>query len=139
PLAECVDTDGVRHQLAALDDADSIAAVSDIVASAPLVLADGHHRFETACNYRNELREQGLETGGAAAIMTFVVELVDDELCIEPIHRLLDLPPDTDVRSRLADAFDIRDAGANTPEGVDALVAAMRAEGALGLVDSRGL
>jgi uncharacterized protein (DUF1015 family) len=139
PLAACVDTDGVRHELAALDDPHAIEAVSGLVSSAPLVLADGHHRFETACNYRNELRQQGVDPGGAAAIMTFVVELVEDELCIEPIHRLIDLPPATDVRARLADAFDIRDAGANTPEGVDALVDAMRAEHALGLVDSRGL
>ena len=139
PVAECVDTEGVRHELAALDDAGDIAAVSEIVASAPLVLADGHHRFETACNYRNELREQGVDPGGAAAIMTFVVELVEDELCIEPIHRLVDLPPATDVRARLDDAFDIRAAGANTPEGVDALEAAMCAEQALGLVDGRGL
>jgi uncharacterized protein (DUF1015 family) len=139
PIASCVDTDGVRHELAALDDLDAIAAVSDLVSSAPLVLADGHHRFETACNHRNELREQGVDPGGAAAIMTFVVELVDDELCIEPIHRLVHLPPATDVRARLADAFEIHDSGANTPEGVDALERAMRAEHALGLVDSRGL
>jgi uncharacterized protein (DUF1015 family) len=139
PLAACVDTDGVRHELAALDDADTIAAVTDIVASAPLVLADGHHRFETACNYRNELRHGGVAPAGADAIMTFVVELVDDELCIEPIHRLVDLPPSTDIRARLADAFDIRDAGANTPEGVDALENAMRAEHGLGLVDGSRL
>jgi uncharacterized protein (DUF1015 family) len=139
PLASCVDTDGVRHELAAIDDADAIAAVSSIVSSSPLVLADGHHRFETACNYRNELREQAIDPGGADAIMTFVVELVDDELCIEPIHRLVHLPPATDVRARLADGFEIRDLGANTPEGVDALEEAMRDQHALGLVDSRGL
>jgi uncharacterized protein (DUF1015 family) len=139
PLASCVDADGVRHELAALDDAGAISAVSAVVASAPLVLADGHHRFETACTYRDELRGQGIEPGRAAAIMTFVVELVDDELCIEPIHRLIDLPPATDVRAVLADAFEIRDAGANTPEGVDTLEDAMGAEHGLGLVDSRGL
>ena len=61
-----------------------------LVGGAPIVLADGHHRFETALNYRKELAPRG-RTGGADAIMTFVVELVDDELCIEPIHRLLDL------------------------------------------------
>jgi uncharacterized protein (DUF1015 family) len=103
------------------------------------VLADGHHRFETACNYRNELREQGVDPGGADAIMMFVVELVDEELCIGPIHRLVDIPTGVDVRTRLADAFDIRDAGAYTPEGVDALERAMHTEGGLGLVDSRGL
>jgi hypothetical protein len=43
------------------------------------------------------------------------------------------------VRALLADAFDVRDAGANTPEGVDALTVAMRDEHGLGLVDTHGL
>ncbi len=71
--------------------------------------------------------------------MTFVVELVDDELCIEPIHRLADLPTGIDLRARLGDAFDLRDAGPNTPDGVDALEAAMHADHGLGIVDGRGL
>jgi uncharacterized protein (DUF1015 family) len=100
------------------------------------VLADGHHRFETAKNYR---AERGDSDRGADAIMALVVELVDDELCIEPIHRLVELPAGVDVRARLADAFDIRDAGPNTPEGVDALVTAMATQHALGLVDANGL
>ena len=93
PLASCVDPDGVRHEIAAIDDPETIAAIRAVVGSAPLVLADGHHRFETALNYRNELRAAAAPTRTApAAIMTFVVELVDDELCIEPIHRLIDVP-----------------------------------------------
>jgi len=139
PLIACVDPEGVRHELGAIDDADTIAAVAARVASAPLVLADGHHRFETALNYRNEERAAGRHDPGAAAIMAFVVELVDDELDIEPIHRLVDLPAGVDVRARLADAFTVRDAGPNVAEGVDALVAAMHAEGGLGLVDAHGL
>ncbi|HEV7527150.1 MAG TPA: DUF1015 domain-containing protein [Acidimicrobiia bacterium] len=139
PLAECLDPDGVLHEIAAIDDPGTIDAIRRVVGSAPLVLADGHHRFETALNYRNELRADGVDPAGAAAIMTFVVELVDDELCIEPIHRLVDTPAGTDIRARLADAFEIRDAGANKPENVDALEAAMHAEHALGLVDDRGL
>jgi uncharacterized protein (DUF1015 family) len=139
PLAACVDGEGVRHEIAAIDDPATIAAIREVVASAPLVLADGHHRFETALNYRKELRDAGDEPGGAEAIMTFVVELVDDELCIEPIHRLIEMPAATDLRARLADAFELRDAGANTPEGVAALERAMRHEHGLGIVDGRGL
>jgi uncharacterized protein (DUF1015 family) len=139
PLVQCLDPEGVFHEIAAIDNPKTVAAIEEVVASAPLVLADGHHRFETAINYRNELREGGEEPGGAAAIMTFVVELADDELCIEPIHRLVDLPGGADVRSLLADAFDISDCGANTPDGVDALVRAMRDEHGLGIVDARGL
>ncbi len=95
PLVQCLDPDGVYHEIAAIDDPKKIAAIGRVVGSAPLVLADGHHRFETAINYRNQLRDASDDPGsvrhdGAAAIMTFVVELADDELCIEPIHRLID-------------------------------------------------
>jgi uncharacterized protein (DUF1015 family) len=139
PLSTATDPDGTRHELGAIEEPAAVAAIAQIVGDAPLVLADGHHRFETACNYRNELRAKGVEIGGAGAIMTFVVELVEDELCIEPIHRMLELPAGVDVRARLAGAFDTRDAGAITPEGVDTLVSAMREQHALGLVDTNGL
>jgi uncharacterized protein (DUF1015 family) len=139
PLADCRDADGVRHELAAIDDPETVAQISALVGSSPAVLADGHHRFETALNYRNELRDAGAAIEGADAIMTFVVELVDDELCIEPIHRLVDLPSGIDLRDRLVDAFDVRDAGSNTAEGIDALESRMHAEHGLGIVDGRGL
>jgi len=129
PLARCHDTEGVLHELGAIDDPARIAAISELVASAPLVLADGHHRFETACTYRDEVKD-----GGGAAIMTLVVELVEDELYIEPIHRLVDLPADIDVRARLADAFDLR---AVTLD-VDDLERAMAGQHALGLLDPDG-
>ena len=139
PLAACVDSDGVHHEIAAVDDPEAIAAIRRVVGGSPVVLADGHHRFETALTYRDELRSSGVPPAGAAAIMTFVVELADDELCIEPIHRLLDAPSGTDLRAVLADAFEVRAAGANTPDGVDALEGAMRDRHGLGLVDDRGL
>ena len=139
PLATCVDVDGVVHELGAIDDPDRIADVRARVSGAPLVLADGHHRFETACAYRDELRAAGHDPGPAAAIMMLVVELVDDELDIEPIHRLVDLPPGMRWREQLADAFEIVDAGPNSAEGVDVLIDRMASAHALGLVDDAGL
>lgn len=103
-LAECVDELGVHHRLFAIDDPERIDAIRRAVAASPMVLADGHHRFETACNYRAERATNDL---GATAIMAFVVELSDDELCIEAIHRLVTLPDGADVRGPLADAFEI--------------------------------
>jgi uncharacterized protein (DUF1015 family) len=138
-VARCRDRDGVDHELGTIDDPRAVAAISSLVASSPLVLADGHHRFETAVNYRNELRAAGDTDTGADTIMAFVVELADDELCIEPIHRLLDLPAGTDVREQLAEVFEIRHAGPVSSEGVETLQAAMRAERGLGIVDRRGL
>ena len=139
PLCECEDRDGVRHRLGAIDDAGRIAAIRATVAGEALVLADGHHRFETAMALRDELRAAGEDARGAAAIMAFVVELADDELHVEPIHRLIDLPDGVDVRARLRDVFSIEAAGPVTPEGVEDLRQRMRTRGALGLVDDRGL
>jgi len=138
-LAECTDADGTVHELHEIADPDRIAAISGAVASAPVVLADGHHRFETACTYRNELRAAGTPLAGTDAILTLVVELVDDELWIEPIHRLIDLPAEVDLRARLDDRFEFVAAGPCTPEGIDTLTGAMLDRGALGLVDARGL
>lgn len=138
-LAVCTDSDGVRHELGAIDDAATMSAIASVVGGSPLVLADGHHRFETAITYRNERRAAGIDDPGAESMMMLVVELVDDELCIEPIHRMLDLPAGTDLRAALADAFTITDAGAITPDNIDALETRMRAEHGLGVVDEHGL
>lgn len=139
PLGTCTDTDGTVHTLAAIDDPARIARIRAAVAGAPVVLADGHHRFETAGNYRRERLADGIDDPRDAAIMAFVVELADDELCIEPIHRLVDLPAGVELRGSLADAFAISPAGPSTPEAVGALQARMAAAGGIGLVDAAGL
>ena len=143
-LATCTDPDGVVHELGAIDDPVRIAAIRERIAGADLVLADGHHRFETACAYRDELRAagedargadaRGADARGADAIMMLVVELVDDELDIEPIHRLLDLPPDVDLVGQIADAFDVVECGTNSPDAVEALLSRMADEHGLGIV-----
>jgi len=140
PLGTCTDDDGTRHSLFGIDDPDAQAAISDAVGATPLVLADGHHRFETALAYREECRRELGTDGGANSIMTFVVELADDQLSIEPIHRLVHLAQaDTGPRQLLSEAFTVIAAGPNTPDGVISLEAAMRAEDAMGLVDADGL
>ena len=58
------DPDGVVHELWAITDPASIQSISDSVASAPVVIADGHHRFETALAYQAERREKSPETPG---------------------------------------------------------------------------
>ena len=138
-LARCVDVDGVIHDLGAIDDPARIADISARIASTPVVLADGHHRFETACAYRDELRAAGREVGGAGAIMMLMVELVEDELDIEPIHRLLDLPAGLDLRARLADAFAVEPLGAYSSDEIEHLQRRMADAHGLGIVDHDGL
>jgi hypothetical protein len=69
-----------------------------------------------------------------------VVELADDQLSIEPIHRLVHLAPaDAGPRQLLSGSFTITAAGANTPDGVERLERSMKQEGGMGLVDGDGL
>jgi uncharacterized protein (DUF1015 family) len=138
-IAYCEDREGVAHRLFPLTDADGIAAVTESVAAEPVVLADGHHRFETACGYRDERVAAGIDDPGAGRIMAFAAELADDELSVRPIHRLLQGVDAIDARDALAGAFTVLEAGPNTPEGIGALHARMRDEGALGLVDRSGV
>ncbi|HEY7138416.1 MAG TPA: DUF1015 domain-containing protein [Acidimicrobiia bacterium] len=140
PDASCTDTEGVEHTAWHVNDPKRCEAIAQAVGASRLVLADGHHRFETALNYRDELRAAGKSEDGAGSIMTFVVELADDELTVRPIHRLITRVGDgIDVRAALASAFDMTDAGPNSAEGVVALQRRMRAEGGLGIVDANGL
>jgi uncharacterized protein (DUF1015 family) len=139
PLASCVDDDGVRHTLRALTDDADTGRIAAMVGDAPIVIADGHHRFETACSYRDERAAAGHDDPGAARIMTFVVELAEDELFVRAIHRVLTGLGAIGLRDALGRAFEVRGAGSNTPEAVATLQDRMQREGGLGLVDSRGL
>jgi uncharacterized protein (DUF1015 family) len=139
PLGACRDSDGVEHSLFAIDDPAQIDAIRAAVAREPLVLADGHHRYETACAYRDELRTAGAATGGADAIMSFVVELSEEELTIDAIHRLITVDGDLDIRAALADAFTFEPVGPNTAETIETIEQRMAEHHALALVDRMGV
>ncbi len=133
-----IDASDTRHEFGVIQHPERIAEIRSLVGAAPAVLADGHHRFETACNYRDEAPG----TPGVDAIMTLVVELADEQLDVHPIHRLVRgglAEQARALRDALATTWSVEDAGPNTPEGVTALVASMSARAALGLVDTEGL
>jgi len=116
-LLECTDeplarfeADGVLHTVWRIADPSRVAAIAAAVASQPIVIADGHHRYETSLAYRDERRDAASDgsAGGAEAVMCFVVELVDDELGVGPIHRLLSgLPEDLDLLAALEPFFSL--------------------------------
>jgi uncharacterized protein (DUF1015 family) len=113
PVADAFDDDGVRHQLWVLGDPDAVAAVRAAIARAPVVLADGHHRYETARTYQAECRAADGEVPGPYDfVMAFVVELSEDQLTVGAIHRTISgLPPDFDLVAALAPSFDVVRAG----------------------------
>lgn len=98
--------DGVTHEMWILD-ADRAKAVSALVATEPIVIADGHHRWETALAYSEERNAQS-GPGGWDSALALIVELVQDELEIGPIHRLLTGAFTTEeLLAHLAGAYEI--------------------------------
>ena len=132
PLLRCTDDDGVHHRLWRLTAPAAIDAVTTTVASSPVVIADGHHRYETALAYQAEQRARaGDHPRPADLVLAYVVELAEEQLGVRPIHRLLsDLPEDVDVLDVLTGFFDVEPAGAPS----EALPEQMARAGALALV-----
>jgi uncharacterized protein (DUF1015 family) len=93
PDIEVTDEYGVRHRVWKISDPSTIAAVAAQMRDKKLVIADGHHRYETAIAYRNECRSAA-ETGSGvlepydSVMMTFV-DMDAPGLVILPTHRLV--------------------------------------------------
>jgi uncharacterized protein (DUF1015 family) len=101
--AQATDTEGVVHQIWAITDPAQTAAISAAVEGAPVVIADGHHRFETALNYQQEKGAGGPQD----LVMALVVELVEEQLSVQAIHRLISgLPVGFDLPAALDATFD---------------------------------
>jgi uncharacterized protein (DUF1015 family) len=120
PDTEAVDDDGVLHQLWVIDDPVTIRDVQQAAESSPIVVADGHHRYETARTYLRQCSltpAAGSSAGSAAgstaaSIMALVVELAGDQLAVGPIHRGLSrLPDGLDLLDAFSSWFDVTRAG----------------------------
>ncbi len=97
-LVDFVGDDGQRHVLRAISDPDALAAAQAGVKACNLVIADGHHRYETACNYRREMMEKtgkDPKTQAWGKVLAFMVPLADQGLRVLPTHRVVKgLPAD---------------------------------------------
>jgi uncharacterized protein (DUF1015 family) len=91
PATEMRDEYGVVHRLWVIAEPERVAAIEKAMAAQKLVIADGHHRYETALNYRNERRAHTPDTSPNAsyerAMMTFV-NTHSEGLTILPTHRV---------------------------------------------------
>jgi uncharacterized protein (DUF1015 family) len=131
------DADGVEHSLFPVAG-EAVERIRALIAGEPLVIADGHHRYETALAYQEERREAGVEDPGADRIMMLVVELTEDQLMVRPIHRIL-RNVHSAFRGKLNFFFTVSPLGPNTPDGVRHLLGEMERTGSMGLVDGPGL
>jgi uncharacterized protein (DUF1015 family) len=91
PATEMRDEYGVIHRLWVIAEPQRVAAIQQAMAEQKLVIADGHHRYETALNYRNECRARAESNSPDApyerAMMTFI-NTRSEGLTILPTHRV---------------------------------------------------
>ncbi|MFQ5847890.1 MAG: DUF1015 domain-containing protein [Candidatus Methylomirabilales bacterium] len=92
PLGDFVDEADVRHRLWALQDAAAIAKLILAFRERPLFIADGHHRYETALTFREEMRRTDTTARPEKAynfVMMTLVSIEDRGLTVLPTHRLI--------------------------------------------------
>ncbi|HVO32697.1 MAG TPA: DUF1015 domain-containing protein [Elusimicrobiota bacterium] len=140
PLTVTRDDKGVTHRLWRWSDAEARKALSGALSAEDVLIADGHHRYETAWNYAQEKLAHSRSSGRRQAyrfVMTFLCPLSDPGLVIQPTHRAVrwSMPWD-DWQQRLEKNFSIQ-----RLTGLNALVSRLRSnkEGnSLGVVAEGG-
>jgi uncharacterized protein (DUF1015 family) len=85
PFAQARDHEGTRNTLWRIADPDTIAALQGPLSHAELLIADGHHRYETARVYADEIGGDGEHR----YVLMFLCSLSDPGLTVFPTHRLL--------------------------------------------------
>jgi uncharacterized protein (DUF1015 family) len=85
PYATVTDADGTLNRLWRVADAGTIERIQAILADRELLIADGHHRYETARVYAQEVGGEGEHS----YVLMFLCSLQDSGLTIFPTHRLL--------------------------------------------------
>ncbi len=89
PLEEFQSADGITHRVWKIEDSAEIQTICHLFAEKKLYIADGHHRYETALNYRNSLMAQGRDIGQADYVMMTLVHMEHPGLVVFPTHRVV--------------------------------------------------
>ena len=131
-VAQCTDEEGVHHVLERVSDPARIATISRLVSENPVLIADGHHRYAISRTFRDQSRTAG-SPAGAELTMTYVAELVQDQLSVAAIHRLYDID-NASLLSVLSSHYNTSDAGRVGPH----TISEMDARGSLCLVSPDG-
>jgi uncharacterized protein (DUF1015 family) len=128
PAVDTTTPDRVRHRLWRLPRAQAIGRLTRILADKQILIADGHHRYETLLALGPELRALDYAAGGAAAdfAMMFLARAEDPGLLVLPTHRLLHDLPEFDFATLCASAapaFDVVEGEEATALAIEARLA----------------
>jgi uncharacterized protein (DUF1015 family) len=108
PVIDCVDESGTRHRLWPVADPVLIAAWRALLADRQVLIADGHHRYQTSLEYRAawHARHPGAKLGPADEVLMFLADADAEGPSILPMHRLLARVGPDELLRATADLFD---------------------------------
>ncbi len=86
-----IDDQGVHHRVVRIEDEDTIRRLCDLLAPQTVLIADGHHRYETSLEYRNRKDTSKADHGSRPFdyVLTTLVSFRNPGLTINPTHRLV--------------------------------------------------
>lgn len=115
PFIEVTDEDKAIHKIWRITSPEMLDTIQSSMLDESIFIADGHHRFEVACAYRDEIKKQHPNSGDDERfnyVMAYFTNTESRGLTILPIHRLLKLskPIDSEVFAKeLGDYFEIEE------------------------------
>lgn len=131
PDGHVVDPDGVDNKLWVLSDPQVVKRIQTALEPARIVIADGHHRYETAWAYRDERqKEAGPDVQDAAwhYVLMVIADMESPGLTVQPTHRILrsvDGFSADELVSRLGESFTVTEVAAGEGDAGRALMAAL--------------
>ena len=112
PMIDLVDDLGIRNELRVIEAADEIAIIQRELESPRILIADGHHRYETALNYRRARRHENPSNDLQPYDYTMMTLVACDDpgLVILPTHRVVKSLPHSAIATfaeRAREVFDV--------------------------------
>ncbi len=98
PAASAVDDENVKHSFWVIDKAEDIEYIQNFMQDKAIYIADGHHRYETALKYRDDMRIQNGDSSEDIKpydfVMMMFINFYDKGLKVFPTHRVIDVNED---------------------------------------------
>lgn len=111
PFIEAKNGDGFTHRLWRISDRASIRTIEKEMSDKDVFIADGHHRYETALEFRKEMAEKGLDKTGKEPfnyVLMFLSNMEDEGLTLLPTHRIVEIASDFNTKGTLRKHFQVQ-------------------------------
>jgi len=111
PFIEAKNGEGFKHRLWRISDSASREKIKDELSDRDVFIADGHHRYETALEFKKEMEGKGLSKTGEESfnyVLMFLSNMEEEGLSLLPTHRIVEINSDIHIKERLTEYFDLK-------------------------------